>query len=216
MSDKPTKQHESPSEAPPAVAWWRSPREVPGRLGAWLAGNPRRAILLGLACLLSIAGAVTAWLGLASHARKQERPTLEPALEALDRAAYGEAVRLAEKYQAEQIEDRGGGTDFVRGAAAAYQADASSSDLKRSHFQTAARLLSAAQQQGFPSSREAEGLYLLGKSLFFCGQLTACRPPLREALKLNPHLDAELRWLLAEAYLLDSRPNPALAVTMTR
>jgi tetratricopeptide (TPR) repeat protein len=216
MSNEATKQNEEPSEASAAVAWWRSPREVPGRLRAWLAGNPRRAILVGVACLLSIGGVVTAWLGLVSHARKQERLTLEPALEALDRGAYEEATRLADKYQAEQSEDRGGGADFVRGAAAAYRADASSSELKRSHFFAAAKLLSAASERGWPRSREAEGYYLLGKSLFFSGQLTACRPALREALKLDPRLDSELRYLLAEAYLLDVRPNPALAAEENR
>lgn len=176
-----------------------------------MAGNPRRAILFGVACLLSLAGAVTAWVGLAGHTQKHEKLSLEPALEALDRGAYEEARQLAQKYQAEELGEHGGGPDFVRGAAAAYQAESSSSDLKPGHFLEAARLLTAARQEGLPAAREAEGLYLLGKSLFYAGQLTACRPALRETLKLNPRLDCELRYLLAEAYLLDSRPNSPLA-----
>jgi len=141
----------------------------------------------------------------------EEKPTLEPALAALDRRAYDEAQRLAKDYCAAVPDDRSGGADFVLGAVAAYLADASLSELKAKHFLAAAQQLERARDHGLPAGREAETLFLLGKSQFYAGQLTACRPTLREALKLNPAHDAEIRFLLAEAYLVDAKPNPALA-----
>lgn len=209
MSAEANKTAEAATPAAPSAS--QSPRALLGRLLAWAGVHRRRALLVAFACLLSLVGAVAAWLGLSGHGRKLDAPTLQPALAALDRGVYDEAHRLADAYQRAVPEDDTGGPDFVRGAAIARRVDASASDLKSNYFREAARLLTAARSRGFPHGRETEGLYLLGKSLYGSGQLTACRPVLREALKLNPRFDPELRYLLAEAYLADNPPNPALA-----
>lgn len=211
MAMRETNETEAVSNGAPAGAWWKSPRELPGRLRVWAAGNPRRALVVAAACLLSVTTSVTAWVVLAGHARTQHKASLEPALQALDRGEYDEARRLAKQYQLDAPDDHTGGTDYVLGAATASQADASSSELKAAHFLEASRLLEQARDRGFPAGRDADGLYWLGKSLFSSGQLAACRPTLREGLKLNPDHDAEIRYLLAEAYLADVKPNRALA-----
>lgn len=184
---------------------------LPRRLVGWLLGNRLRAIIVVVAGLLFVTASVGVWLILARHAAPPEKPTIEPALRALDRGAFDEASKLAEKFRTDAPDDRTGGVNYVLGAVAACQADVSSSELRSAHFLAAARLLERARDQGFPPGREAEGLYLLGKSLFYAGQLAACRPTLREGLKLNPNHDAEIRYLLADAYLADAKPNPALA-----
>jgi len=187
------------------------PRGFVGRLLAWILRDRLRAILVGLACVASVGMSVTAWMVMAKPPRAEDRPSLQPALDALDRQAYDEAQRLAKDYQAAAVEDRTGSVDFVLGTAAAALADASLSSIKAKHFLAAVQLLERARDHGFPPGREAEGLFWLGKSQFYAGQLTACRPTLREALKLNPRHDAEIRYLLADAYLIDAKPNPALA-----
>jgi TolA-binding protein len=206
MSHEDPKQSDAASNGPATA-----PAGLPGRLLAWVLSDRLRAILVGLACVASVGMSVTAWLVMAKPPRPATRLTLRPALEALDRQDYDEAQHLAKDYQAAAADDQTGGVDFVLGAAAACLADASLSGIKAKHFLAAAQQLERARERGFPAGREAEGLFWLGKSQFYSGQLTACRPTLREALKLNPRHDAEIRYLLADAYLIDAKPNPALA-----
>jgi tetratricopeptide (TPR) repeat protein len=210
MAKEQSPQSESSAERASDGAESKSSAPLPRRVFGWVAANRLRALIVGAAGLLSVTTSVVAWLLLA-RAAPVDKPTLNPALEALDRGVFDDARSLAEKYRTEVPEDRTGGVDFVLGAIAAYRADASSSELRPQHCLAAARQLEKARDQGFPPGRDAEGLYLLGKSLFFAGQLAASRPALREALKLNPSHDAEIRYLLAEAYLSDAKPNPALA-----
>ena len=70
----------------------------------------------------------------------------------------------ARKSKALPAEDLGGPA-FALGAAAAYEAENSAGKDRAKLFLLASRYLEEANNRGFPPNRNAEGLYLLGKSL---------------------------------------------------
>jgi len=195
-----------------------SPR-APGRLwrklagagrawAGWAAANRLRAAMLLGACLVSVAGVVLAGLLILGDSSAGGDVTLEMALDALDSRAFLEARKLAEKLQKRDdlpIEELGGPV-FVLGAVSAYEAEDSWSKERTRYLLLAARYLEEARDRGFPPGREAEGLYLLGKSLYLSGQIPSSRPVLLRALPLNPHLETEIHRLLAGAYLNDANP----------
>ena len=205
----PENRSDEPTEAQPAaVPWWKSPGQAVRSVGGWAAAHRLKAGLLALAAMLSLGGvAVTALVLM----RSSQAPviSLDDALQALDRGDMADARRLADEYEQKtpEAEVRKGGPEFVRGAAAAYEADRTVSDAKADHFLIAARHLQQAWHKEFPPGRQAEGLYLLGKSLYCSGQIVASRPVLREALQTNPQRKTEIRYLLAAAYLTDSTPK---------
>jgi len=135
--------------------------------------------------------------------------TLQTALAALDHGDLSRARRMAQAMQAQgnlRTEDRGGPA-FVLGAVEAIEAEQSWGKDQTRRYRLAAESLEQARDCGFPAGRQGEGLYLLGKSLYRGGQITASRPVLRAALKVNPARSAEIHGLLAAAALQDARPD---------
>ncbi len=172
------------------------------------ASRLRAGLLIG-ACLVSLAGVVLGWLVIVSGGPLGEPVTLETVLEALDKRSYADARELAEKLQAQEtlsMEELGGPV-FALGAAAAYEADETWSKDSANYYLAAARYLEEARDRGFPPGRRAEGLYLLGRSLYLSGQIAASRPILLEALKVNRQKKTEIHRLLAGAYLGDANPQ---------
>ena len=200
----------------------RDPRPSPWALGplwrklagsgrawaGWATANRLRAGLVLGACLVSVAGVVLAGLMIMGERSAGKDATLERALDALDGRAFFEARQLAEKLQERDGLSIGelGGPVFVLGAVSAYEAEDSWSKERTRYLLLAARYLEEARDRGFPPGREAEGLYLLGKSLYLGGQIPSSRPVLLSALPLNPHLETEIHRLLAGAYLNDANP----------
>lgn len=177
---------------------------------SWTVASRLRASLVAGACLVSVAGVGVGWLLLGSRHLGGGPVTLDMALEALDNGHYLQARELAERLQKQgslSIEELGGPV-FALGAAAAYEADQTWSQDKTHLYLLAARYLEESRDRGFPPGRRAEGLYLLGRSLYLSGQVPASRPMLLEALKVNQHKEGEIHRLLAGAYLND--PNPQL------
>jgi tetratricopeptide (TPR) repeat protein len=135
--------------------------------------------------------------------------TMDQVLQALDRRAFAEVQALAKQLQeqgtlsAEEL----GGPAFALGAVAVYEAENSSGKKRTKLFQLAASYLDEANNRGFPPNRHAEGQYLLGKSLYESGQISASRPVLLSALKISPQYRAETHALLANAYLNEARPE---------
>ncbi|MEE9602656.1 MAG: tetratricopeptide repeat protein, partial [Thermoguttaceae bacterium] len=175
-----------------------------------LTSSPRsRAIVLGLCCLASLGGVVIVWLVIIANSADPEPVTLEMVLEPLDSGAYVEAREMAKKLKEQGTLPRSefGGPLFAMGAAAAYEADDTWSKRKTAHYLAAARYLEEARDRGFPAGRRPEGLFLLGKSLYMCGQIPASRATLREALRVNRRRKTEIHRLLAEAYLNDAKPD---------
>ncbi len=195
----------SGSTRPP---WLASLAEAPREAFDWAQAHRVVAGLVAGACALAVAGAVTFWL-LAAGSVGPEDPTLDRAMDALDRGAYKEARQMAEALRDGRLspDDPLGAPSFLLGAAAAYEAEDAWRVEKEPLNLVAARYLEEARDLGFPPGREGEGLYLLGRSLYLTGQMAAGRIVLRQALEANPRRQTEVHRLLAAAYLDDANPK---------
>jgi len=183
-------------------------RTVPG----WALKNRLKASLLGGSCLASVIVVVAVWLMLASaHNQAPTQATYREALDALDRGAYVEARQLAKKVigRVELPLDKLGGPSFVLGAAACHEGDDTWSNEKTNYYLLAARYLEEARDLGFPPGREAEGMFLLGKSLYLSGRIPGGRLVLRESLTVDQptKTKTEIYRLLAGACLNDANPK---------
>ncbi len=172
------------------------------------ANRLRGGLILGL-CLLSIAAVTATWIVLTSQASANDPATLKLALDAFDHGDYDAARRMAQAMQASDTlsAEQLGGPVFVLGAVAAREADSGWSRTKRGDYLLAARYLEEARDRGFPAGRKAQGLYLLGRSLYHSGQAAASRHPLLESLAADGRRATDIHRLLAAAYLNDPHPQ---------
>lgn len=180
-------------------------RALPG----WVKKNRLRAALLGGACIVSVGGVVAAWMVIDAQQQYGEPVSLDQVLEALDVRAYDQVREMAKRLQKQDtlsIEELGGPV-FALGAAAAYEAESTWSKDKINYYRLAAGYLDEARDRGFPPGRRAEGLYLLGTSLYLSGRIPESRPVLQAALKSNKRKATEIHRLLAAAYLNDANPQ---------
>lgn len=135
--------------------------------------------------------------------------TLADALAAFDAGRHTQARELLAEAEANETLREGefGGPDFLRGALLADAADRMW-DLDQARFsRQAARYLLAAQKQGWPPGREAQGPALLCASLINSGQGVLARPFLAKTIADNPRRAAELHRLATLAYLQDPEPD---------
>ena len=155
-----------------------------------LAGNRLGTMLLAGAGLLMVGTVATVLVVIATRKPAEKLVTLNEALAALDGGEYAEARRLAEKLQTQGTLTTAewGGPVFILGVVADHEARNAWDKDKPDHYLVAARYLEEARNRGFPRTREAEGLYLLGKCLSLGGQYSAARGALEAALKINPAL----------------------------
>jgi len=213
---------DAPESAPeaPAGRLARLKARLWGRVEAikgWSSAHRFKAAVLGGAIGLSlITAAVTAVVMVARYDPYAE-VTLADTLEALDQGdlttARTWARALARRGRALALEEMGGPA-YVFGVAAYDDAQDTWTKDKRTAYLLASRYLEEARDRGFPDGRRAEGLYLLGKSLYMSDQIAASRPVLREAIRANQNEKkrTELHGLLAEADLTDSMPDLADAL----
>lgn len=188
---------------------WEAVRAGIGAAWTWATGHRWQAGLVVGASLISLAGGVLGFVLIASQGPAGPPIPLEKTLAALDAGAYVEARELAKQMQKQGglgVEELGGPV-FVLGASWAYEADDTWSKDKTRYYLLASRYLEEARDRGFPPGRRAEGLYLLGRSLYLSGQIAASRPMLLEALKHNPRKRTEIHRLLSEAYLNAANPR---------
>jgi tetratricopeptide (TPR) repeat protein len=179
---------------------------------AWAKANRLKALLaIGGVVSFLITAVVAGRLFFAApkHRPLDELATMKQILQALDRRAFAEAQTLAKR-----LEEQGtlsaeemGGPAFALGAVAAYEAENSPGKDRAKLFLLASRYLEQAGNRGFPANRNAEGLYLLGKSLCESGQIQSGRPVLLSALKISPQYRAEIYALLANVNLNDVPPK---------
>lgn len=184
------------------------------RAREWAAGNPRRTMIIGVGFALISITTIAGWLIMASYAVQPETVTIEQAIQALDDGEDELAQAIVIQMQ-EQILPVGeyGGPLFVLGVLKSKDADRQwSADRKRSEYFIASKYLSEAKTIGFPEGREAEGLYLLGKSLIESRQLSAGVEVLLEALKAGVEGSSHAHYLLAEAYFYAPKPRYADAI----
>jgi tetratricopeptide (TPR) repeat protein len=189
-----------------------SPPETARGFVAWMKAHRLKAMLaIGGVVSFLIAAVVVSWLYFMapSHLPVEELVTMDQVLQALDRRAFAEVQTLAKRAQKQNAlsPEELGGPAFALGAAAAHEAEASPGKDRAKLFLLASRYLEEANNRGFPANRNAEGLYLLGKSLYESGQIQACRPVLFSALKIAPQYRADILFLLANAYLSDIPPK---------
>jgi tetratricopeptide (TPR) repeat protein len=189
-----------------------SPPETACGFVAWMKAHRLKAMLaIGGVVSFLIAAVVVGWLCLAapSHLPVEELVTMDQILQALDRRDFAEVQTLAKRAQGQDAltGEELGGPAFALGAVAAHEAEASPSKDRAKLFLLASRYLEEANNRGFPANRNAEGLYLLGESLYESGQIQASRPVLFSALKIASQYRAEIHALLANAYLSDVPPR---------
>jgi TolA-binding protein len=193
------------SGAPPAAGGssqglksWLSPRALVGSAF-------RLAVVGGL--VVAIGGAILVGALLKRPRRAPpEPPTVARAMAAMDRGKLAEARRIAEalEQQGGLSTEEWGGPPLVLGVEAFHAAEQASEKDKPERYRAAAQWLQEARKRGFPEGREAEGLYLLGVSLFRSGAMTAARPVLEEALQADADHKPELHRMLAEVMVADS------------
>jgi tetratricopeptide (TPR) repeat protein len=211
MSARATKQDAAPEAAAESKGGTAS---LPRRALGWLTGSRLRIAALAAAVVLALAAGIGGVV--VSHRRAaQDQPvTLEQALAALDHHDDAAARVMAEKLrrQGSLAIEQWGAPEFILGVIAARAAEAAFEKDKTKHYAEAARHLCDARDQGFPLGREPEAWYLLGKTLYLGGRISAARNALRSALPLNPERASELHRLLAAACAADSTPDLKMAL----
>ncbi len=187
----------------------------------WARAHRKRALLMSgggaflfVAALGSLALLVRAPDPEAEHVEPPVTP--EEVFAALDRRAFSETRSLAKRML--RVNGRNDGTlattTFARGAVAAYESEEIIDDVRRRRRRLLAiRLLDEARERGFPTDRDAEGLYLLGRSLALVDRNVAAREVLRAALAIaRPDYVANITRLLAGSYRGEPQPDMQLAL----
>lgn len=181
-----------------------------GKLRSWAEGGKNRNLIVGVVFGLVTIGMVAMWLTAAEIAAAPEEPTVKRALAALDAGEDEEARSIIAELQDEEdltAEDYGGGL-YVLGALKVNDAEKQwSSDRSRTDYFVASKYLEEAKAIGFPEGREADGLYLLGKSLIESRQLKEGITNLRRAISAGAHGEARAHLLLAEAFFFAPEPD---------
>ncbi|MBX7169176.1 MAG: hypothetical protein K1X74_22770 [Pirellulales bacterium] len=181
---------------------------------AWLAGNRARAVRLLLVAANVLAAGGLIWLVFFYGRGKIDvERTLAASLAALDEHDYFRAKALAEALLTPgvKLSRERGGPAFVLGAVASAEADESWDPEQTEFYTVAARHLHEASRAGCPKGREAQCLYLLGRSLYFSHQLAEAKLVLESALARAPQYRAPVLRLLVEANLADDPPDLAEA-----
>jgi tetratricopeptide (TPR) repeat protein len=184
----------------------------------WTGENP--LLSAGLALLLT-GLCITIGMGIyATRDRSQaEQALLVRSLDAMDRGQYAYARQLANNLRTSTRNPAalGGGPAFVLGASSAYEAESMWDERYRAKFYlVAARYLNRAHDEGWPAGREAEGLFLLGKSLYQSGQRAESIPILEKALQRSPKRADELLDMLSSANQTKDPPELASALHWKR
>ncbi|TWT86530.1 Outer membrane protein assembly factor BamD [Pseudobythopirellula maris] len=199
---------ENPDAAPEKLGLFARFRE-------WTQQSLLRKLLVGAGFLAMIGFTIGAWMLLVELAVQPAPSTVDLALAALDDGDNELAEVIVKRITAttELTPDEFGGPLYVMGVLKYREADRRGSpDRRRNDFFIASRYLSEAREVGFPETREAEGLFLLGASMIESWQLKRGIEVLLEALEINPRGASQLRIMLAEAYCHLPTPDYAAAI----
>lgn len=184
------------------------------KLRAWTSGHPIRSAAIAVTMTLLVVATVATWAYLASLAIQTGQLTLDQALAALDRSDFEQARTLVRRMLSDRWLPRRahGGPLFVLGAIKTNDAELQAiPERRRAEYLLASRYLREARHYGFPPEREADGYFLLGKSLLESLQYADGIGVLEEALATkftgDNALTPELHRLLAETCLLMPFPD---------
>jgi TolA-binding protein len=174
----------------------------------WAQEHLLYAILIGSVTFLIVA--TLTYLFIHSWTRYLNRPSLKTVTQVYDLGYFPETKLLAD-YALQYISPRKPQDRtpflFLQGAALCAIAERVVPADKRDYYLTAANYLKEAAAYNFLPERAPEGWFLLGKSLFHCGELDQCRDPLRIALEDGyPHTKS-VYWYLSNAYFFGSPPD---------
>ncbi len=142
-----------------------------------------------------------------------EKPniTLRDALEALDRGAYRESLRLLDVLESNDLltADDGGGPDLIRGILLAQDAERMWDRDQIRMARQASRYLVAAKKKGIPWDYQGPALYWLCTTFVQGGNAAAARSELEKAIETNKELGraSELHRLGMLAWLADPEPD---------
>ncbi|MEM9185673.1 MAG: tetratricopeptide repeat protein [Planctomycetota bacterium] len=141
--------------------------------------------------------------------------TIASALEALDRGDYSDAQnRVGAAQQESGVVAPLGESLFVLGAVKAHEAEGQwSASRGRAMHLVAARYLQQARSLGVPLGREAQAVFLLGRSLVRGNQPEGAIAALNEALEYPELPHTEIHSLLTTAFL--ALPEPDLEAALT-
>ncbi len=178
------------------------------RLTTWAKQHRFKAVILILSAGTSLGAIFALYLALNSGSLGAD-VTMANALAALDEGRLADARRIAMLLRNSPHTDAEhlGGPVFILGAAAAYEAAQTRNPERKELYLVASRYLEEARDRGFPEGRASQGLLLLGRSLYDCGEPAASRTILHEALAADPKQSAEIHLLLAETNLNDAIPD---------
>jgi tetratricopeptide (TPR) repeat protein len=207
----------APAAAAPAKPGWR---QRLARLPAAARAKPVWAAAISV-------GAVLAIIGLAMGGTLIFGPGPTPSYMQRLANAFGE-LEKGNRVQARQLAARllidqsvsyadHGGAYFILGAVTLRDADDQLSPKRRQLLDlVAARYLDEARSRGMPQTRQAEGLFMLGRALHDAGRFERSIAILREAMELAPEQGRPLHELLANCYLRMEPPKLTEALEHNR
>ena len=178
----------------------------------WSKAHLLYAIIIGTLSFLIFA--TLFFLFVSSWVRYLNRPTLESVIETYEQGLFPETKFRADealRYIPVDRPDLRSPFLFLQGAAFCAIAEMIVPADRRDYYLTAANYLKEAAQYNFLPSRADEGWFLLGKSLYHCGEREQCRLPLRLALEEGYPHTKEIYWYLANAHFWGAPPELKLA-----
>ncbi len=175
---------------------------------AWAAEHPKQSAIL-ITCAILAPVSVTGIWWWNTRPPNQSYITSELALATLDAGEWerARAMALVLKTQGLRPPQEWSTPDFVMGATIAYEAASVWEGDRETYCRRAALYLEAARQHGFPAGREAEGLWLLGRSLYWAGHFPESREVLLQALKIHRGKRTEIYLYLSGANQYSPNPN---------
>jgi len=178
----------------------------------WAKAHVVYAIIIGVVSFLIFAS--LAFFSVHSLLRYLNRPSLESVARAYDLGLFPETKLLADealRYISLRNPTARAPFVFFQGAALCAIAERVVPADRRDYYLTAANYLKEAARYNFTFGRVAEGWFLLGKSLFYIGELEQSRLPLRFALEEGYPYTKDIHWYLAHAHFLGASPDLRLA-----
>ena len=174
----------------------------------WAQAHVLYAMIISVTAFIVIA--TLTYLFIDSWVRYLNRPPLEAVIESYEFGFFPETKLLAD-YALDYISfnepEKRSPFLFLQGAALCAIAERVVPADRHDYFLAAANYLKESAVYNFLPSKADEGWFLLGKSLFHCGELEQCRDPLRIALDEGYPHTKEVYWYLANAYFLGTSPD---------
>src|SRR4051812_273472 len=142
-------------------------------LRSWAGGHWIRSLIIAVTMLSLIGLTIGGWAYLASVAIHSGELDVDGAIKAFDEGRYEEARTAVGRMLTNGRLPRSefGGPLFVLGAIKTKDAqDQPNAERRRVEYLIASRYLTEARAYGIPANREADGIFMLGKSLIESGQ----------------------------------------------